>query len=42
VCPNHGAQFNATGANTGGERTSSLFEFSVAHDATAGTLTITS
>ncbi|MEQ1691652.1 MAG: Rieske (2Fe-2S) protein [Gemmatimonas sp.] len=41
-CPNHGATFASTGSWTGGERTSGLFEFTVAHDATAGTLTIVS
>ncbi len=42
LCPNHKAQFSSSGANVGGQRTSSLFEFTVALNATAGTLTITS
>ena len=41
-CPNHGATFNASGAWTGGERTNGLFEFTVASNTTAGTLTISS
>lgn len=41
-CPNHGATFNASGGWTGGERTTGLFEFTVALNTTAGTLTITS
>jgi len=41
-CPNHGATFNASGAWTGGQRTSGLAEFTVALNTTAGTLTITS
>jgi nitrite reductase/ring-hydroxylating ferredoxin subunit len=41
-CPNHGATFNGNGAWTGGERTSGLFEFTVASNTTAGTITITS
>lgn len=40
-CPNHGATFAASGAWTGGERTSSLFEFTTTLNA-GGTLTITS
>jgi Rieske Fe-S protein len=41
-CPNHGATFNGNGAWTGGERTSGLFEFKVASNTSAGTITITS
>lgn len=39
-CPNHGATFSATGAWTGGERTSSLRELSVVYNAQDETLTI--
>ena len=42
LCSKHGATFNSSGTWTGGERTTSLHEFAVAYDATAGTLTITS
>lgn len=42
TCPNHGAMFAASGAWIGGEATRNLFEFTVVHDAAAGTLTITS
>ena len=41
-CSNHGATFNGSGAWTGGERTTGLFEFTVASNTTAGTITITS
>ncbi len=41
-CPNHGATFNASGGWTGGERTTSLYEFAVASNTTAGTITISS
>ncbi|WP_396201673.1 Rieske (2Fe-2S) protein [Gemmatimonas sp.] len=41
-CSNHGATFNASGAWTGGERTNGLFEFTVASNTTAGTITISS
>jgi cytochrome b6-f complex iron-sulfur subunit len=41
-CPNHGATFSSTGAWTGGERTSGLFEFTVALNSAAQSLTITS
>ena len=41
-CPNHGAMFASTGAWTGGQRTSSLFEFTVVTDTANGTLTIAS
>ena len=41
-CPNHGAMFASTGAWTGGQRTSSLFEFTVVTDTANGTLTISS
>lgn len=39
-CPNHGATFSATGAWTGGERTSSLRELSVVYNTQDETLTI--
>ena len=39
-CPNHMATFNASGQNTGGQRTSSLHEFTVTANSAAGTLTI--
>jgi nitrite reductase/ring-hydroxylating ferredoxin subunit len=42
LCSKHGATFNSSGTWTGGERTTNLHEFTVAYDATAGTLTITS
>ena len=41
-CSNHGATFNGSGAWTGGERTNGLFEFTVASNTTAGTITISS
>lgn len=41
-CPNHGATFSSTGAWTGGEKTRSLFEFTVTTQSDAGTITITS
>ena len=41
-CPNHFATFDSRGANTGGQRTSDLYEFTVTHDARAGTITLTS
>jgi len=40
TCPNHGAQFNASGTWTGGERTTSLRSFSTSFDAPSGVLTI--
>lgn len=39
-CPNHGAQFNREGAWVGGQPTSDLFQYPVAFDAAAGTLSI--
>lgn len=39
-CPNHGAQFSATGANTGGQRTGSLQSFGTTFDSSAGTVVI--
>jgi Rieske Fe-S protein len=39
-CPNHGAEFAADGSWTGGQRTRDLRSYTVAHDAGAGTLTI--
>lgn len=39
-CPNHGARFDADGAWSGGQRTSSLLEYQLLFDAGAGTLTI--
>ncbi len=41
ICPNHGAEFSATGTWTGGQPTSNLRQYSVALDTVAGTLTIT-
>lgn len=41
-CPNHGARFAADGSWIGGQRTRDLRAYDVAHDAGAGTLTITS
>jgi Rieske Fe-S protein len=40
-CPNHGATFSTTGTWTGGQRTNSLTELTVAFDSAAGTLHIT-
>lgn len=40
LCPNHGAQFNASGTWTGGERTSSLHSYATSYDAVAGTITV--
>lgn len=39
-CPNHGAQFDATGTWTGGQRTSNLTSYPTAYDAATGMLTI--
>jgi Rieske Fe-S protein len=39
-CPGHGAQFNIQGAWIGGQRTSSLHQYSTTYDAAAGTVTI--
>ncbi|WKW13018.1 Rieske (2Fe-2S) protein [Pseudogemmatithrix spongiicola] len=39
-CPNHGAQFDREGAWVGGQPTGDLFQYPVAYDATAGTVTI--
>src|ERR1043166_1335559 len=40
VCPVHGAQFNASGQNVGGQRTGSLQTYSAVYDSVAGTVTI--
>lgn len=40
LCPNHGAQFSATGANTGGQQTGSLQSFGTTFDSSAGTVVI--
>ena len=40
LCPNHGAQFSATGQWQGGQRTSSLHAYTTAYDPTTSTLTI--
>lgn len=40
-CPNHGAQFSATGAVTRGPASTPLREYTVVFSASAGTLTIT-
>lgn len=39
-CPLHGAQFNASGTWTGGQRTSSLHTYATTYDAAAGTLIV--
>jgi cytochrome b6-f complex iron-sulfur subunit len=39
-CPLHGAEFSASGANIGGQPTSSLHTYSAVYDGTAGTVTI--
>src|ERR1043165_4663050 len=39
-CPVHGAQFNASGQNVGGQRTGSLATYSAVYDSTANTVTI--
>jgi cytochrome b6-f complex iron-sulfur subunit len=40
LCPNHGAQFSATGAWVGGQPTSSLRSYVTTYDAATGTLTV--
>jgi cytochrome b6-f complex iron-sulfur subunit len=40
LCPNHGARFSATGAWTGGERTSGLSQIASSYDAATGILAI--
>jgi cytochrome b6-f complex iron-sulfur subunit len=40
LCPNHGAQFNASGTWIGGQVTTSLHSYPTVYDATAGTLTL--
>jgi Rieske Fe-S protein len=40
LCPGHGAQFDFTGHNIGGQRTSSLTSYPTQYNAAAGTLTI--
>ena len=40
LCPNHGAQFSATGTWMGGERTSNMRSYATSYDAATGTLTI--
>jgi cytochrome b6-f complex iron-sulfur subunit len=40
LCPNHGAQFSATGTWVGGQQTSSLHSYAISYDAAGGTLTI--
>ena len=40
LCPNHGAQFSATGTWVGGQRTSNLRSYTTSYDAASGTLTI--
>src|ERR1043166_5310008 len=39
-CPVHGAQFDASGQNVGGQRTGSLHTYSAVYDSVAGTVTI--
>jgi Rieske Fe-S protein len=41
-CPCHGARFAASGAWTGGQRTSNLASLATSYDATTGVLTISS
>jgi Rieske Fe-S protein len=41
-CPCHGARFAASGAWTGGQRTSNLTSLATSYDATTGVLTISS
>jgi len=40
ICPNHGAEYSATGQWTGGQSAGNLRQYAVAFDAVAGTLTI--
>lgn len=40
LCPNHGAQFDATGRWLGGQRTSNMQSYGTTYDAAAGTVTI--
>jgi Rieske Fe-S protein len=40
VCPVHGAQFNASGQNVGGQRTGSLGTYQTSYDAATNTVTI--
>jgi Rieske Fe-S protein len=40
VCPVHGAQFNASGSNVGGQRTSSLHTYATVYDAATNSVTI--
>lgn len=39
-CPNHGAEFDERGNWTGGQRTTSLLQFTVVYDAPTETLTV--
>jgi Rieske Fe-S protein len=40
VCPRHGAQFNASGANVGGQRTGSLRTYTTVYDSATNSVTI--
>lgn len=40
VCTRHGATFNLNGTWIGGQRTSSMYQYTTSYDATSGTLTI--
>jgi nitrite reductase/ring-hydroxylating ferredoxin subunit len=40
LCPNHGAQFGATGTWVGGERTSNMRSYATSYNSATGTLTI--
>jgi len=40
TCPGHGAQFNPSGQNVGGQKTGSLATYSAVYDASANTVTI--
>lgn len=39
-CPLHGAEFDASGTNIGGQSTSNLHTYTAVYDSTAGTVTI--
>ena len=40
VCTRHGATFNLNGSWIGGQRTSSMYQYTTSYDAASGTLTI--
>ena len=39
-CPNHGAEFNLSGAWTGGQRTSNMRSYATSYNAATGTITV--